>query len=409
MTELYDEVRLSALRGDLPRSANNARDLATTAQTPCLRRRALAVVGANPDAAAERLGAPPVHYGQSPFAIQIGQRYERALTRDHHAGLIAGLRAQLGFPLEGVGLEDLDRDLPMPHPRVANFEAKRLEVARKRRERTDDVLVAILTGHPHAPAIVRHPRLELRVTDTVRDVEPDLLVAWPGCPRPRLGEIKSYVDLRHRTDTGDLAATRQQLGVYFLALEQAVERLIGAGRLPSTALELLRGPWPRERGTKPRAIRALAVLRRPASMRPSIGVEDIGRDVELVQRGLARTPSTLVEILAELPRGQESRLHDPATLAAVPVRYEPAWCLGHCPLAGACRAEARQGNDPSCFGGTTRAVLAPAGDLATARALARGEVAPGDPNDAGLAAFVERMRTLHERLDLARRGRRRGS
>ncbi len=396
----FDEPQLAALRGELEPSANSARDLALTAQTPCLRRRALAIVGANPDSAAAVIGAESVHYGQSPFAIQIGERFERALTRDEFERLIEGLQEQLGFPGDGIQVVDLDREIPFRFS-GARKRGTEVDVARRRRERTDSMLVAILSGPDDAPAIVRHPRLTLAVTDSVRDVEPDLLIAWPGRGLPRLGEIKSYVDLRHRTDLSDLAKTRQQLAVYFLALERAIKRLATEGRLAdgTAALASLRSAWPSEAQQGRPTIRAVTVLRRPHSMRPVIGVEDVRRDVELVRRGLARTPATLVEILQGLPKGTRT-LDTTTTIRALPTSYEPAWCLGNCPMAGACRDEAHRRNDPAFFGKMTRAVLAAAGDLDTAHALACGTRSPGE--DPALRAFAERMRALRLRIDAAR-------
>lgn len=396
----FDEARLASLRGKLAPSANSARDLAATAQTACVRRRALAVVGASPDAAAERLGARAVHHGQSPFALQLGDRFEQALRRDGFGRLVGALDEQLGFPTDGLVVEDLDETLPMPHPRRKGAQARRVEVARLRRERTEELLVEALTGSGGAPGrLVRHPRLSFLLTDTVRDVEPDFLLVWPGTRHVRLGESKSFVDLRHRTDPGDLAATRQQLAVYALALEQTADRLVEARRLTRKAREALHGPWPGD-PVAPRAVFALTILRRPQSMFPALGVEDVRRDVELVRRGLHRTPASLAELLAALPGQAASRLDDPAVLRALPVRYEPAWCLGQCPMASDCRDAARTAHDPAYFGGPTRSTLAPAGDLAAAHALACGAAAPDD--GPGQRAYAELTRTLRGRIDAAR-------
>jgi hypothetical protein len=237
--------------------------------------------------------------------------------------------------------------------------------------------------------LILHPRLVLTVTDTVRDVEPDALIVWPGSGRPRLGEVKSYADHGHRTDATDLAKTRQQAAVYALALEEAVGRL----QLPPSSL---RGPWPGEE-IDPRQIVAVAVLRRPQSMYPSMGLEFIERDVELVRRGLRRTPSTLGEILATLPPG--ARLDDAAVLRALPASYEPAWCLGNCPLASSCREDARAAGHPALFGGETPAVLASVPDLGRIHTLATRPAAAPEPSEQALA---DRMRLLHARMALAR-------
>jgi hypothetical protein len=397
----FGEAELAPLRGSLERSSNSARDLAATAQTRCQRRKVLAVVGISMDAAAERLKVSSP-YGQSPFAIQVGDRFEASLRSQHYASLFQALREQLSFPPEAVGLVDLDRDLPLPHPRSRSFRLRQPLVARLRRERTDELLLQALAGDPEAPVVVLHPRLQLRVTDTVRDVEPDALLVYPGSGRPRVGEAKSYVDHGPRTCPQDLAKTRQQAAVYVLALEQAVHRLHAEGRLPDLdqALERLRGPWPQEE-RRPRAddaqgVFAVTILRKPRSMAPSLCVEEIHRDLETVRRGLQRTPAQLTEVLVSLPEG--ATLDDPAVLRALPLHYEPGWCLGSCALGLACREEVHQRADPSYFGGVTRAALAPAGDLRHARALSQGERVPATPEEAALA---ERLRVLRARLDLA--------
>lgn len=349
------------------------------------------MVGVDAEAAGRKLGAPPT-FGQSPFAFSAGDRFEEGLRRDHYARWLTALREQLGFPSTAVGVADLDAEFPWPHPRSADFVTRQRAVAAARLARTDALLSDIIEGRD-APVLILHARLRLAVTDTVREVEPDALLVWPGSQMVRVGEVKSYVDHGHRTDKSDLAKTRQQIAVYVLALEQTCERL-GAGSDHGT----LYGPWPGEEGVGVGDLVAATVLRRPQSMQPSVGLEFVERDVELVRRGLARTPATLREILALLP--SDATLDDADVLRELPTRYEPAWCLGNCPLAAACREEARKNALPCTFGGETPSVLAAIPDLRRAHSVATD---PGAAVTDAEQPLADRIRLVRARIDEGRR------
>ena len=369
------EVELAALRGGLAPSTNTARDLAATAQTPCPRRRALAVVGARTEDAAARLPGPAAPSGQSPFAITVGTRFEEILRRDGAARLREALERAVPVELGELELIDLDARHPW-RPGVP-----RPETAAARRSATDALVAACLRGEAEADRLVLHPRLALTVTDTARDVEPDALLclrAGRGAqPELLLVEITAFVDHGHRTDTHDLASTRLQLAVYALAVRQQLARL-----------EL-----------EPQPMReAVVVLRAPGSMVGSASLEEVHRDVSRLERALARAPATLSEVLATLPEG--AALDDSATLSALPVRYRPHYCLASCAMALQCRAGVEEAASPEYYGSPTREVFAAIGDLRRAHGLVTGSEASETEEERELVA---RLGVLRRRIDDARR------
>jgi hypothetical protein len=367
----FTAEQLAALRGALPPASNTARDLAATAQTRCTRRRALAVVGARVDAAAKRLGPIPLS-GQSPFALEVGRRFETALRRDGGARLREALGRVLDVAPEAFDVIDLDAN----HPWKGRDSAGNRAAAAARIDATD----ALLRAAPvHAPRLVLHPRMTLVVTDSARDVEPDAIVLLADRP-PLLVEIKAYVDHGHRTDTHDLATTRLQLAVYHLALEQAWSRL---GLEGGATLD------------------GAVVLRRPNSMFGSAFIEDVSRDVARVRRGLGRAPSTLAAVLVDLPEAPS--FDDPEVLRCLPTAYAPGYCLSSCAMSLQCREEATKAARPEYYGSPTAEVLAPVGDLRRAHGLATGELEPGGDED---EAFAARARPLRRLLDAARAARR---
>ena len=379
----------------LAESRSSSRDLAQASATSCTRRLAISMAGADVDAAAALLGAEP-KFGQSPFAIQAGDRFEASLRQDHYARWFTGMHEQLGFPPAAMTVVDLDRDHPWPGPARKDFARRKSQVSADRCRRTDDLLVASLTGRA-GPSLILHPRLTIATPSGPREVEPDALLVWPDSG-PRVAEVKSYVDHGHRTDATDLAQARRQEAVYVLALQETAVRLHAEGRVPDLedALACLRGPWPGETDVRDDQIAAYTILRKPRSGTPSFGRELIERDVEVVAFGLSRPLPSLSALVEGLPPG--STLSDPGVIEALPTAFDPGWCLANCPMAALCRDEARALDDPSCFGSTTAAVLAGAGDLAEVYALVVG----ASPNSAQQQAVQDHLAPLHDRIQAGR-------
>ena len=106
---------LAELRGELPRKAPNARVLAAIRENPaCNARRVLDAAAIDKSAIAKRLGRP-VPEGQSVFAMQRGNRFERLVKDDNYAELIRLLREK-GYPVGAVRVLPL-RDIYPVDPR----------------------------------------------------------------------------------------------------------------------------------------------------------------------------------------------------------------------------------------------------------------------------------------------------
>lgn len=367
---------LPSLRGSLPPASNTARDLAITVRTRCARRRTLAVVGANADAAAKLLGPMPPS-GQSPFAINAGNQFELVLRRDGAARLREALAKALPDVLESpdaLAVEDLDVLVPWKSRPSSG------DVSLARRKRTSESMRRCMEGELGEPMLVLHPRFRFQVFGSERDLEPDGLLLLPAGrneePELLLVEIKAFVDHGHRTDLHDLAQTRLQLAVYALALEQAA-------RVDGLSVET-----PGD---------AVVVLRRAHSMFGIAGVEEIRREVERVRRAVDRGPQLVAEVLQLVP--QDGRLDDASVLGSVPVRYAPGFCLSGCAMALQCREASSASGDPAYYGSPVSELLHGAGDLVRAHALIKRELQPTTPAEAEIS---ERLGALRMRIDAAR-------
>jgi hypothetical protein len=83
------DLRLARLRGSLSAEEPGARGLERVARNPeCMCLRALTIIGITPGTAAERIYGESSHEGQSPFAIAIGNRFERTLIENGAAALL---------------------------------------------------------------------------------------------------------------------------------------------------------------------------------------------------------------------------------------------------------------------------------------------------------------------------------
>src|SRR6266478_370962 len=90
---LLVEQRLERLRGSLSAEEPGARGIERIARNPeCTRLRALTIAGITPKTAAESVYGEKTQQGQSPFALAIGNSFERSLIKDGAAALLKLLR-----------------------------------------------------------------------------------------------------------------------------------------------------------------------------------------------------------------------------------------------------------------------------------------------------------------------------
>ncbi len=257
-------------------------------------------------------------FGQSPFALQRGQMFERSLFAEDAAPLRRALVERKVLPGNADGFVDL-RLTREGGP------CDTLERAAERFERflTD---AARTTGDARVrlPTLVAGAAVQLPPSVMGGGVLAlDVLTVHPQ-PRPgqitlRVGEVKVYPDRGGFTDPQELATARAQAGTYVYVLEQAVERL-GLTR------DLLI------------ADDGFLVLTRPTSNQPSVRA---GEDLAYQAR---RAEEMFVRLGQAAAAGGELD----AVLAA-PKHYGDH-CLSFCELADHCRADALAKGLPAALG-----------------------------------------------------------
>ena len=203
-----DEIRQEARRNTRGRFEQWAKNPTCEANTLS------AVHNVRLDKAAEAVGLD-VSFGQSPFAIARGNRFEAGLFYDDAAEAARGAGAQ-GVPAGG-----LDR-LPRPAAQAERRHADHLGRPSARRDRGRGC-----GGSPPSPAaaesIVAAPMIKipkgvilpeaLLIIDAVT-----VTTTVDGRPRITVGEVKVFPDRGGHTDPRQLASARAQAGVYEHAL-----------------------------------------------------------------------------------------------------------------------------------------------------------------------------------------------
>lgn len=352
---------LDRVRGTLPRARANARTVAALTENPgCTRRRVIDAAGVAAHELADRLGHPPVR-GQSPFAIETGNRFEdRLKRRSEYALLVEALAPFVELPMPpDLVVEDVNR-------------VGRLRDAQAwmdaRAERTDDVLSRIAAGAADAPHVVDHPVLRFDLAGVTVNLEPDALAFRVG-DRLELVEIKSYPIIDGQADPAKLSATAGQSAVYHMALRATLERL---GFDPDVLVWSVILVAPRNFGRTP-------VGHRIPLKKKSMSLERVLRAVPRTGDVLATLPDDLTFDVD--PGGElgEDALRAALTVAvsSVDALFVPD-CVQTCDMAKFCRAEAWGNDDPARLGRDARDNLAGVHSLADALRLARNGPEPGE-------------------------------
>jgi hypothetical protein len=338
--------RLDALRGGLAAEEPGARGIERLARNPsCLTLKALTISGITPATAASRIIGSPETPAQSPFALIIGQQFERRMLESYAAMLFTLYREQgLLGPTESkiVNIEGL---APGGAP-----------LARSRREtETRRILGLRLRHHPDAPNILIKPRLLITIVGVAHAVEPDYLIAANADSFYRVGELKSYADRGGKTNPADTRSACRQAAVGVVALRQELQR---DGVRDALALTPPIGDL---------------VLRGPGSLNPRLSRMTLDAEVDSLERALAEAPHELDELEAMLPDG--ASLNDPAVLSSLPNHYR-ASCKEHCDMWKICRNRALAAGEPVLLGELAAEQLAPAATLSRALDLLNGRGAP---------------------------------
>lgn len=350
---------LARLRGAHEAEEPGARGIERVARNPdCLRLRALTIAGLTPATAAAILGVPP-NEGQSPFALAMGQRFEKRMLENGAASLFALYRERGLLAVQEIKFIAVDDFAPGSSPKALQ----------KRAGETRRLLDAKRRGDPNAPNIIVKPRLSVDLVGVPHAIEPDFLVATDADSFYRVGELKSYPDRGGKTDPADIRSACRQAAVGVVGLRQTL-RTFGVNSAAALAVA-----------------DADLVLRVTGLFMPTLNRMAIPGEVDSVERAIGEAPTNLQELEALLPT--DASFQDAATIAAVPNNYRPS-CKEHCAMWEHCRAQALEQRHPVVLGDQAAELLAPAGSIERGLELMRGQGQP--PRNTAEATLADELR-----------------
>lgn len=379
-------MSLERIRGTLPRTSASARTVAALTENPgCARRRVIDSAGIAAHELAESLGHPPVR-GQSPFAIETGNRFEgRLKERSGYSLLVDALAPYVTLPQPpDLRVEDVNA--------IAGLAGAASWIDARARL-TDEIIAKIARDDADAPHVVDHPVLQFDLAGTTVNLEPDALAFRAG-DKLELVEIKSYAIVDGQAEPSKLSSTAGQAAVYHMALRSTLVRLGFDPELLAWSVILVA---PRNFGRSPVAHR---VPLKKKAMSLARVLEAVPGTSEL----LSHLPDDLTfdvdpdRKLTDLER--QSALAD--AVGAVAARYVPD-CVQNCDMAKFCRDEAWSTDSPSRLGRAARDSLGDVHSLSEALRLARSEGA-GEESDVAAA-----LQEAYEAIERARQKARQGS
>lgn len=362
------DPRLDRLRGSLPKASANARSVAALTENPgCSRRRLIDAAGLKAHELADRLGHPTLR-GQSPFAIETGNRFEdRLKKRSNYALLVEALAPFVDLPAPpNLIVEDVNSV-----GRLADAETW----MEARAAKTDDALARIARGGADAPHVVDHPVLRLDLTGSTVNLEPDALAFRVG-DKLELVEIKSYAVIDGQADPAKVSATAAQSAVYHMALRATLIRLGFNPEILTWSVILVA---PRNFGRTPTAHR-IPLKKKSAALARVLGsVPRVGELLDALPVALS------FDVGWTIADSEETREALTAAVSSVDALYVPE-CVQNCDMAKFCRSEAWSNDDPARVGRDARDSLAGVSSLEEALALARSlETADESGADVGSA------------------------
>jgi hypothetical protein len=330
-----DEVRQEARRNTRGRFEQWAKNPTCDANTLS------AVHNVRLDKAAAAAGIE-ARFGQSPFAIARGNRFEAGLFLDEAAKIREALERKATLPADSSGFFDLRLKLN-GGTRVATVDQALTE--------TETWLRRLASDPESAESIVAAPMIKipkgvilpeaLLIIDIVA-----VTIDGDGNARISVGEIKVFPDRGGHTDPEQLASARAQAGIYRHALELAIAALGLEDHLDLATDGFLVFTW-------------------PGSNSPSVrSHEDLTYQAIRAERGFER----LEEVALRIVRDDDFSADNPTLVKRVleaPTDYSEA-CLSFCDLAPRCHARALAADDPIILGGEVKRML---GDTTISRAI----------------------------------------
>lgn len=293
------------------------------------------------DAAATAAGLQP-SFGQSPFAIARGNRFEAGLFYEQGDKLRAALERKGCLPTGSTGFLDL---------RLRMNGGTRVSSVDQAVALTAEWLQRIAIKPTKAESIVAGPMV--RIPKGVILPEALLIIDVAtvranvdGRARVTVGEVKVFPDRGGHTHPHQLATARAQAGVYRHALEITVVSMGLTDQIDIAADGFLVFTWPGSNSP---------------SVRPD---EDLTYQAIRAERGFQR----LEEVAQSLVRDDDFSSDNPALIERVlhsATDYNEA-CLSFCDLAPRCHQRALEADDPIILGGDVKRLL---GDMTISRAI----------------------------------------
>ncbi|MGD9795642.1 MAG: hypothetical protein AB7V43_19420 [Acidimicrobiia bacterium] len=330
-----DEIRQEARRNTRGRFEQWAKNPTCEANTLS------AVHNIRLDKAAEAIGIDAT-FGQSPFAITRGNRFEAGLFFEEAARLRSALERKGVLPDGSTGFLDLRLKMNGGTRITSVDEALRETAAWLQRIAADPGSAESIIGAPmiKIPKGVILPEA-LLIIDVVT-----VTATLDGRARLTVGEIKVFPDRGGHTDPQQLASARAQAGIYRHALRLSVGALAIGDEIELAADGFLVFTWPGSNAP---------------SIRPG---EDLTYQAIRAERGFER----LEEVAQSIVREDDFAADNPTLIQRVleaPTDYCEA-CLAFCDLAPRCHARAVGADDPIVLGDEVRRLL---GDTTVARAI----------------------------------------
>jgi hypothetical protein len=329
-----DELRQEARRNTRGRFEQWAKNPTCAANTLS------AVHNVRLDAAAKQAGLD-ASFGQSPFAIARGNRFEAGLFYDDADRLRSALERKGSLPAGSTGFLDL---------RLKMNGGSSVATVDQALHRTGEWLTAIAADPAGGASIVAAPMIRIPkgviLPEALLIIDVVAVTEREGTARVTVGEVKVFPDRGGHTDPHQLATARAQAGVYQHAMVLAVAALGLVDDIDVASDGFLIFTWP---GSNAPAVR------------PN---EDLTYQAIRAERGFQR----LEEVAQSLVRDDDFAADNPALVQRVleaDTDYSES-CLSFCDLAPRCHHAALDADDPIVLGGEAKRLL---GDTTVARAI----------------------------------------
>ena len=293
-----------------PTKGLGARGLSQLAQNPsCERRIVLSVLKIPVSYALEQIFNIPAKEGISLFAHQKGVLFENALFEKDACRLLNRYIQESRLSPKECKVADLEKEFPGTSTKA------RL----KRRQKTEEYLLAKLQGKPDTPNILVKPLMVVTIAGIEHEIEPDFLVASNKEDFYTAGEIKSYEDRGSKTEVEKINSACYQAAVTVIALSQFASRV---------GYQTVTIPH-----------RCDLILSRSDGWKETLRPMTLAKEVQALETIIAQAP----KIMAQLPSrlGSHSCLDNKAALSQVPNNYNEQ-CQKNCSLYKACRKAAHK-------------------------------------------------------------------